>query len=732
MIKSDTSLGGTAIPSRDGKIEFSVANSAQSVEGVSNMSSFSKGLNAVHCGANYQIGAAAFSLRRGGGSAEASAFAVLEDETSGWEVVSSRRPRARLLLDVVEECDECGEECGGECYMEFGGEVDTAPWLPQDLLSPLDVARMRFEDSRDALLREENQLIRSLEEEKALLRELPCHLVRLIELDALITPEQDKLQVLKEALQRGHTYGEVIDPLLEEAVRPEVEAFEAAVHVQEAAIAKLRAHRDLQPRHINPPHLPKEPKEPQKPEEAGKKARAAWEKAHEAWKQAHEGWGQQVTEIKAGFKAAIRAERERTEAINELRVSPLRAAIATAKAACDAAKKVRDEAKARELPLLAPKLEAKIAALSNSGAEVAHMLISLGKRIAPIIASAHDVIALGRVVKVDSILLAAEEKREKFACVTSICIKTRERVEYDEDGDLPGAQKQVLPEVLDFAPLSLKVETYADVLSLAQYKELLARLFPESPDVARMLCQLEEIRTRSSAPATQSPVPARDAVVRPQHREVWGLNGLVSMGAVKLVIKGGEVTMEEDYKSLMRDNMCHNKETCTNFSCLYKHAPCREAVLSKALAAYSERTSLPVRAAAPPTEDKVSTYLSLLTSGASTREFTIAKVIKWAEEKRMHVLTLEGMVLECIRSGQSAKLGDIILVEGSFMRGTFKRTKLDKLKAALGELHSAFFKQSEFQKPVQKKVTVSRVSTLEESGLPMPPEESEEEESEEE
>jgi hypothetical protein len=33
---------------------------------------------------------------------------------------------------------------------------------------------------------------------------------------------------------------------------------------------------------------------------------------------------------------------------------------------------------------------------------------------------------------------------------------------------------------------------------------------------------------------------------------------------------------------------------------------------------------------------------------------------------------------------------------------------------------------------VQKKVTVSRVSTLEESGLPMPPEESEEEESEEE
>jgi hypothetical protein len=631
---------------------------------------------------------------------------------------------------VVEVCGECGEECGGECYVECGGEVSPAWWLlgPQDLLSPLDVARMRFEDSRDALLREENQLIRSLEEEKALLWELPHHLERLLELNARITPKEVELQVLNTALQRGWTYGEGIDLLLEEAVRPEVEAFEAAVHVQEAAIAKLRAHRDLQPRHINPPHLPKEPKKPQEPVEGGKKAHASWVKACAAWEKAHEGWGQQVTEIKSGFKAAIKAERERTDALNEDRVAPLRAAIATAKAACDAAKVARDEAKARELPLLAPKMEAQIAALSNSGAEVAHMLISLGKRLAPIIASAHDVIALGRVVKVDSILLAAEEKREKFGCVTSICIKSREWLEYDEDGDLPGAQKQVLPEVIDFAPLSLEVKTYADVLSLAQYKEALARLYPEGPDVVHMLCQLEEIRTRSSAPVTS--VPARDAVVRPQHREVWGLNGLVGMGAVKLVIKGGEVTLEEEYKSLMSSNMCHNKETCTNFSCRYKHDACREAVLAKALAAHSKRTSLPVRAAAPPAEDKVSTFLSLLTSGASTRDFTVAKVSKWAEENRMQVVLLEGNTCECIRSGQSAKLGDIILMEGSFMRGIFKRGQLDKLEAALGEMHSAFFKQSESKKQVQK-VTVSRVSTLEESGLPLPPEEEECEEEEE-
>jgi hypothetical protein len=171
--------------------------------------------------------------------------------------------------------------------------------------------------------------------------------------------------------------------------------------------------------------------------------------------------------------------------------------------------------------------------------------------------------------------------------------------------------------------------------------------------------------------------------------------------------------------------MCHNKETCTNFSCRYKHMPCREAVLAKALAAHSERNSLPVRAAAPPAEDKVSTFLSLLTSGASTRDFTVAKVSKWAEENRMQVVLLEGNTCECIRSGQSAKLGDIILMEGSFMRGTFKRAQMDKLKLALGEQHSDFFKQSESLKPVQKKVTVSRVSTLEESGLPLPPEEEE-------
>jgi len=657
---------------------------------------------------------------------EASAFAVLEDETSGWTVVSSSRTRARLLPDVVEVCDECGEECGGECYVECGGEDAPARWLlgPQDLLSSLDLARMRFEDSRDALLREENLLVRSLEEEKALLCELPHHLERLLELNARITPKEAELQELKAALQRGHTYGDVIDPLLDEAVRVEVEAFEAAVRVQEAAIAKLRAHRDLQPRHINPPKLPKEPQEPQEPVGGGKKATAAWVKAHAAWEKAHEGWGQQVTEIKAGFKAAIIVERDRTEALNEVRVAPLRAAIATAKAACDAAKVVRDEAKARELPLLAPKLDAQMAELSNSGAQVAHMLISLGKRLAPIIASAHDVIALGRVVKVDSILLAAEEKREKFGCVTSICIKSREWLEYDEDGDLPGAQKLVLPEVLDFAPLSLKVETYADVLSLAQFKEPLARLYPEGPDVARMLCQLEEIRTRSSAPVTS--VPARSAVVHPKHREVWGLNGLVCMGGVKLVIKGGEVTLEEEgRKSLMSENMCHNKETCTNFSCRYKHDACREAVFSKALAAHCKRTSLPVRAVAPPVENKLSTYLSLLTSGASTREFTVAKVIKRAEDKRMEVITLEGSKRECIRSRQYAELGDIILMEGDFMCGSFKQ--LDKLKAALGEQHSAFFKQSEYQKPVQKKVTVYRVSTLEESGLPLPPEEEEEE-----
>jgi hypothetical protein len=647
------------------------------------------------------------------------------DETSGWTEVSYRRTRARQLPDVVEVCDEWGEECGGECYVECGGEDAPARWVlgPQYLLSPLDEARMRFDDSRDALLREENLLVRSLEEEKALLCELPHHLERLLELNARITPKEAELQVLKEALQRGHTYGDVIDPLLDEAVRVEVEAFEAAVRVQEAAIAKLRAHRDLQPRHINPPKLPKEPQEPVG---GGKKATAAWVKAHAAWKKAHEDWGQQVTEIKAGFKAAIIVERERTEALNEVRVAPLRAAIATAKAACDAAKVVRDEAKARELPLLAPKLEAQIAVLINSGAEVAHMLTTLGKRLAPIIASAHDVIALWRVFKVDSRLLAAEQKREEFGGCTFIRLESGERLEYDEDGDLPGTQKEVLPEVPDFAPLSLKVETYADVLSLAQFKEPLARLYPEGPDVARMLCQLEEIRTRSSAPVTS--VPARSAVVRPQHREVWGLNGLVGMGGVKLVIKGGEVTLEEEgRKSLMRDNMCHNKETCTNFSCLYKHDACREAVLAKALAAHCKRTSLPVRAVAPPVENKLSTYLSLLTSGASTREFTVAKVIKRAEENRMQVVLLEGNTCECIRSGQSAKLGDIILMEGSFMRGTFKRAQLDKLKAALGEQHSAFFKQSEYQKPVQKKVTVSRVSTLEESGLPLPPEEEEEE-----
>lgn len=745
MINSDTSLGRTVIspPPCGGKIEISAANSASTIDGVSNMSSFSEGFNDVHCGANYQIGAAASSLRVGGGSVEADAFAVLEGENPGeaWKEVS--RSSTRVVRDRCDDYDEFGYNWYGfckcdvheedarceECSMCFScnactcGEDEDCVSIPEERPS-IEVVRMRHNDSLAALLREQRLLAQSREEEAPLLSEFPKHLEMLLELDARIISEQKTLKTLSDALARGWTYGAGIDEIadaINRSVREEYEAFAVTQHEQDAAMADRRVQ--LEPLNIRAPPFPREPTHPG-PRPANAKAVRNWEAAIERWNSARQTWIQECDRIKAGHRAAIAAERVRTRALNDQRALEKKPRVDAAVAANDAAKKAWEAAKVRALPLLVLKMKAQIAELDSSGKVVSGVITTLGARLASIIASTHDVSVLAQVVKMDSILLAAEEKRERMGGMISICLKTHVQNVYDDDGDLIGAQKQILPKVLDFAPLSLSVKTYADVLSLAQYKEPLARLYPEGPDVARMLCQLEEIRTRSSASAPVAPVVVAD--VRPERREAWGEHGKVEVKQQQFAPIGG-VTVRN--KSLMSTNSCNNFDDCTNAYCCYQHGPKRAAVLAKDQAKHKPVLAAPVASA--PAEDKVATYLSLLASGESTRLFTIAKVSMWPDENRMQVTLADGSIRECIRSGHSVKIGEIILMEGDFMRGKFKGKQLAKLEATVPALPTAFFAQR-VTKPQGKIVVKSRVSTLEESGLPLPPSESEGEESDEE